>query len=128
MHLGDRFDGVQVVDTLRRSETSSTSTNEYTYRVQTDLVHDRDTSLLALLVQLHHGRRDVRRRHDILLGADGRLDDQRVEGVGDQGDGQVILLKNLVQRIGVVDVEGNRLGVLETFAQFPGALEGSAGC
>lgn len=97
------------------------------YRVETDLVHDGDAGLLALLVQLHHGGRDVRRRDDMLLGADGRLDHQGVESVGDQRDDQVDLLKSLVQGGRVVDVKGNGLGVLEPFREFLGTFEGSAG-
>lgn len=97
------------------------------YRVQTNLVHHGDTGLLALLVELHHGRGDIGGGDNVLLGADGRFDDQGVEGVRDQGDGQVNLLHDLVQGGVIVDIEGNSLGVLEAFAQLPGAFESPAG-
>lgn len=97
-------------------------------RVQTNLVHNGDTSLLALLIQLHHSRRDVRGRDNVLLGADGRLDDQSVEGVGDQGDGNIMLRESLIESFFIADVEGNGSGVLKAFAELLGALEGSAGC
>lgn len=63
----------------------------------------------------------------MLFGADGRLNDQSVEGVGDQGDGQVNLLHGLVQSGIIADIEGDGVGVLEAFAQLLGALEGTAG-
>ena len=37
---------------------------------QADLVHDSDASILALLVELHHGGGDVARGDDMLLLAD----------------------------------------------------------
>lgn len=98
-----------------------------TYRVQTNFIHDSDTSLLALLVELHHGRGHVGGGDNVLLGADSRLDDQGVEGVGDQGDSQVDLLHGLVQSGVIVDIEGDGIGVLEAFAELLGALEGTAG-
>lgn len=62
------------------------------------------------------------------FGADGRLDDQRVEGVGDQGDDHVGLLDGLVKSTGIADVKGDGLGVLEALAELLGTFEGSAGC
>lgn len=97
-------------------------------RVQTNLVHDGDTSLLALLIQLHHSRRNVRGRDNMFLGADSRLDNQGVEGVGDQGDDDIVLRESLVKGLVIANVEGNGSGVLEAFAELLGALEGSAGC
>lgn len=64
----------------------------------------------------------------MLLGTDGRLDDQGVEGVRDQGDSHVNLLKSLVESSGIVDIESNGLGVLEAFGELLGVFEGSAGC
>lgn len=64
----------------------------------------------------------------MLLGADGGLDDIGVEGVGDQGDGEVNLLQSLVKSSIVGDIEGDGLGVLEAFAELLSTLEGSAGC
>ena len=111
-NLRNGLDSVQVVDT----------------RVQTNLVHDSDTSLLAVLVQLHHGRGDVRGRDNVLLGTDGRLDNQGVESVGDQGYGDIVLRESLVEGVVIADVEGDGCGVLEAFAELLGALEGSTGC
>lgn len=51
-----------------------------------------------------------------------------MEGVGDQGDGHIVLGEGLVEGIGISNVEGNGRGVLEAFAELLGALEGSAGC
>lgn len=64
----------------------------------------------------------------MLLGANGRLDDQGVEGVGDQGDGDIVLRESLIEGLVIADVEGNGSSVLEAFAELLGALEGSAGC
>lgn len=47
--------------------------------VQTNLVHDGDTGLLALLIKLHHGGADIAGRDNVLLGADGGLDNHGVE-------------------------------------------------
>ena len=55
-----------------------------TYRVQSDLIHHNNPSLLNLLFQLLHSRRDVRRRDHMLLGPDSRLDHLRVERVRNQ--------------------------------------------
>ena len=74
-------------------------------RVQTNLVHDGDTSLLALLIQLHHGGGDVAGRDDVLLLADGRLDDGGVECVGDERDDNVDLGNLGVEGLSIVDVE-----------------------
>jgi hypothetical protein len=93
---------------------------------EANLVHDGDTGLLALLVELHHSGRDVGGGDDILLGADGRLDDGSVESVGNQGDGEVDSLHGLVESSIIADVEGDGLGVLEALGQLLGALEGTA--
>lgn len=61
------------------------------------------------------------------FGANGRLDDQRVEGVGDQGDDHIGRLDGLVKSSGITDIEGNGLGVLEALAELLGTFEGSAG-
>lgn len=75
-----------------------------TYRVQANLVHDCDTGLLALFVQLEHCGRDVRSSNNMLLGADSGLDNKGVEGVRDQGDSKVDLLEGLVESVGIVDI------------------------
>jgi hypothetical protein len=96
------------------------------YRVKTDLVHDSDAGLLALLIELHHGGGDVGCGDDIGLGADGGLDDQSVEGVGDQGDSDIGLLEGLVKGSIIVDIKSNGLGVLEARGELLSALEGTA--
>ena len=97
------------------------------YRIQTNLIHNCNPGLLAFIVQLHHCRRDIGGRDDVGLGTDTRLDDQGVEGIGDQRDGYVDLFKGLVQRGGIVDIERNGRGVLEPSAELLGALKRAAG-
>jgi hypothetical protein len=77
--------------------------------VKTDLVHDSDTSLLGGGIELHHGGRDVGGCDDILLLADGRLDDGGVECVGDQADDNVNLGDFSVEGLVVVDIELRKL-------------------
>jgi hypothetical protein len=62
----------------------------------------------------------------MLLAANGRLDDLGVVGVGDQRDNKGSLAHGLVEGLVVIDVEGNGLGVLESFAELLGALESPA--
>jgi hypothetical protein len=64
----------------------------------------------------------------MLLGLDGGLDDEGVEGVGNERDDQVVLADLLLKRIGVRDVEGDGAGVLETLGEGFGAVKGTAGC
>jgi hypothetical protein len=73
--------------------------------VDTNLVHDGDTSLLCLSIELHHGGRDVRGGDDVLLLADGRLDDGRVERIGDQADDDVNFGDFRIEGLVVVDIE-----------------------
>lgn len=110
--LLDRLDGVQVVDA----------------RVEADLVHDGDAGSLGLGGQLLHGGADVAGGHDMLLGADGRLDDLGVEGVRDQGDDEVMLANGGVEGLLVVDIEGDRVGVGDAGGELLGRGEGPAGC
>jgi hypothetical protein len=98
----------------------------YAYRVKTNLVHDSDSGLLALLIELHHGGGDVGCGDDIGLGADGGLNDLGVECVGDQGDGDIGLLEGLVKGSIVVDIQSNGLGVLEARGELLSALKGTA--
>jgi hypothetical protein len=62
----------------------------------------------------------------MLLGADSRLDNLGMEGVGNQRNGQVDLAHGLIKSLVIVDIEGDGLGVLESFAKLLRALEGSA--
>ena len=64
----------------------------------------------------------------MLLGLDGGLDDEGVEGVGNEGDDKIILADLLLERIGVGDVEGDGAGVLEALGERFGAVKGTAGC
>lgn len=64
----------------------------------------------------------------MLLGLDGGLDDEGVEGVGNEGDDKVVLADLLLERIGVGDVEGDGAGVLEALGEGFGAVKGTAGC
>lgn len=98
------------------------------HRVQSNLVHDNNSSLLNVLFQLLHRRRHVRRRDHVRLGPDRRLDHLRVESVRNQRDGHVGLLQSLVESSIIANVEGDGLGVLESLAQLLGILEGSACC
>jgi hypothetical protein len=97
-------------------------------RVETNLVHDGDTRGLGLLVQLEHGRRDVARRDNILLVADGRLDDGGVEGVGDQADDKIVLSNLSVESLVVGYVERDGVSILDTLGELLSAGEGAAGC
>ena len=111
MNLVDGLDSVQVVDT----------------RVQADLVEDGDAGILGLLVESHHGLGDVGCGDNMLLDLDGGLDDDGVEGVGNEGDDQVVLGDLLLERIRVGDVERDGASVLETLGEGFGAGEGTAG-
>ena len=96
-------------------------------RTEADLVHDGDARLLSLLVELHHGRRDVAGGDDVLLGPDGGLDDGGVPGVGDQADDKVVL-GNLGVEGGVVgDVDRDGRGAPDAGGEGLGGLEGPAG-
>lgn len=63
----------------------------------------------------------------MLLGLDGGLDDNGVEGVGDQRDDQVVLADLVNERVRVGDVEGDGAGVLEALGESFGAVESTAG-
>lgn len=63
----------------------------------------------------------------MLLDLDGGLDDDGVEGVGNEGDDEVVLADLALEGGGVGDVEGDGSGVLEAFGEGLGAVEGTAG-
>lgn len=94
--------------------------------VKTDLVHDGDAGILALLVKLHHGGRDVAGGDNILLLSDGGLDDGGVEGVGDQADDEIMLGDLGVESLVVGDIERDGSSVLGTGRERFGRLESSA--
>jgi len=62
----------------------------------------------------------------MLLLANGRLDDGRVEGIGDQADDQVVLGDLGVQGTVVGDIEGDGGGILDTSRERFRVLESSA--
>lgn len=95
---------------------------------QANLVHDRDARILALLVELHHGRRHVAGGDDMLLLADSGLDDSGVERVGDQADDEVVLGDLRVEGLLVGDVERDGVGVLDAGRERLGVLQSPAGC
>lgn len=107
----DEVDGVEVVDA----------------GVEANLVHDGDSGGLGLGVELQHGRRDVRCGDDVLFGLDGGLDDDGVEGVGDQRDGQVVGGDGGLKGGRVVDIEADGLGVGVAGRERLGGLERAAG-
>lgn len=72
---------------------------------ETNLVHDCDASILASLVELHHGGRDVARGDYMLLLPDGRLDDIGMMRVGDQADDKIMLAHFGIQSFIVGHIE-----------------------
>lgn len=73
-------------------------------RTQADLVHDSDSGILALLVQLHHSGGDVASSDDILLLANGRLDDGGVESVRNERNDYVDLADLLIEGVAVIHI------------------------
>lgn len=110
MHLLDGLDGVEVVDSW----------------VQTDLVHDCDAGVLCSLIQLKHGWRDIGSGDNVLLLADGRLDNSGMESVWDEGNDQVVFADSGVQSLLVGDIEGDWGSVLDAFGELLCALKGTA--
>lgn len=95
---------------------------------QANLVHDGDAGGLGLGVELLHGRRDVAGGDDVHLLADGGLDDLRVEGVRDKADDEVMLANLSVQRLLIVDVQRDGVGVGDADRERLGRRERAAGC
>lgn len=101
MHLVDRLDGVDVVDT----------------RVEADLVHDDNACLLDLLFELADAGADVACRDDVRLTLDRCLDDIDVVSVRNERDDEVVL-RDLLLKLGAllrllrasVQREGGRVG------------------
>lgn len=92
----------------------------------TNLVHDGNASILALLVELHHGGGDVAGSDDVLLLANGRLDDGSMVNVRDQADDEVVLRDLGVQGLVIVDVQRDGRGALDAGGQRLGGFEGPA--
>lgn len=101
MHLVDRLDGVDVVDT----------------RIEADLVHDDNACLLDLLFELADAGADVACRDDVRLTLDRCLDDIDVVSVRNERDDEVVL-RDLLLKLGAllrllrasVQREGGRVG------------------
>ena len=91
------------------------------------LVHDGDAGLLGLGVQFRNCRRNIAGGHDVLLVANGGLDNEGVEGIRNQADYEVVLGNLLVQSFGIVDVQGDCVGSRETFDELSCVLNGPAG-
>lgn len=94
---------------------------------QANLIHNGDASLLAGLVELHHGGGDVAGGDDMLLLTDGRLNDGGVEGIRDQADDEVMLGNLSIQSLVISDVQGDGSGTLCASNERLGGLESSAG-
>jgi len=108
--LLDGLDGIQVINSW----------------VKTNLVHDCDTGILGGLVELQHGWGDIAGCDDVLLVADGGLDDRCVEGIWDQGDDEVVLCDFSIESCLVGDVERDRMGILDAFGELLCAFECTA--
>jgi hypothetical protein len=64
----------------------------------------------------------------MLLLSDGRLDDDGVEGVGDQADDKVVLGELGVQGLVVGDIERDGGGIFDTGRERLGGFESPASC
>ena len=106
--------------------TLKVSVRGVTHWIQPNLVHDGDAGRLGLLVELHHGRRDIARCHDMLFISDGRLHDDGVESVRDQADDKVMLNNFGIEGLLVVDVERDRGREVDTLGESLSSSGGSA--
>lgn len=115
--------------------------------VDTNLVHNSDAGLLALLIKLHHSRANIASCDNVLLSADSGLDDHGVESwlncqpgpkvrnkltgsghtVRDQGNDKVVLGELGIEGLLIVDIEGDGSGILDTSGEGLGGLKGTAG-
>lgn len=127
----DGVNGAEVVDTgvelYNRLSISAPKASLEAALSYANLVHDGDAGVLGLLVKLHHGRRHVAGGDDILLVANGRLDDGSVERVRDQADDDVVLGNGGIEGLFVVDVERDGRGQLDALGELLCAFERSAG-
>lgn len=109
--LADGLDGVQVIDT----------------RVKTNLVHNDNTSLLRLLIELSDSRGNVAGSHNVGLAFDGGLNDGGVVGVGDERDDEVVGGNFALEVSGGVNVKGDGARVRKAVDQALGGRERPAG-
>jgi len=96
-------------------------------RVQADLVHDDNSSLLNLFVELQHRWRNVAGSNNIGLALDCCLDDIRMVSVRDERDDKVVIRNRGFQSIGSGDIQRDSSRVRETLGQLLRLLEGTAG-
>lgn len=75
------------------------------------------------LVKGHHGGGDVAGGDDVGLGLECRLDDLGVEGVGDQGDDNIVLGNNGIKGSLVVHIQGDGGGVVVASGKLLGNME-----
>lgn len=109
--LTDGLDSIQMIDT----------------RVKTDLVHNDDTSLLRLLVELSDSRGNVAGSHNVGLALDGGLDDGGVVGIGDERDDEVMSSNFALEISSGVNVKGDGARVRKAIDQALGGRERPAG-
>ena len=95
-------------------------------RIDTNLVHDGDTSSLGLSIKLHHSRRDIAGCDNVLLVSDSRLDDGGMEGIWDQTDHEIDLCDFGVKVFLLVDIERDSLSVFDTSAKLLSTCKSSA--
>lgn len=110
MYLMNRLDSPKVINT----------------RINTNLVHDSDTSSLGLSIKLHHSRRDIAGCDNILLVSDSGLDNGGMEGIWDQTDHEIDLCDFGVKVFLLVDIKRDGLSVFDTSAKLLSTREGSA--
>ncbi len=112
VNLVNCLDGIQVINP----------------RIDANLVKDGDPSLLGSSVQLGHGRRDIRRRHDVALVFDGRENDADVVRIGNQRNDEIRVGNRSVQ-VGVVeDIEGERSRRFDARTESRRIFNSSRGC
>lgn len=91
--------------------------------VQTDLVHNCDSCILALLIKLQHGWGDIRCGNDVLQLAYSRSDNGGMVRIWDQTDDQVVLCDLNVEGLLVADIERYWVCELDAFGELFGRVE-----
>jgi hypothetical protein len=85
--------------------------------VQTDLVHNCDSCILALLIKLQHSRRDIRSGNDVFQLSYSRFDNGSMIRVWDQTDDQVVLCDLSIEGLLIANIERYWVGKLNTFGE-----------
>ena len=91
-----------------------------------NLVHDRNSSFLSIRIQLPHSIRDIASSNDIILVSNRRLDHIGVESIGYQTDDQFVFCNLGIEGFLVVDIERDRVCILDSRGKLLGSFEGSA--